>query len=76
VPIVEAVYAADLEATLLSADCGVFAGPKLTALCNAIAAATVRAIHTATVTVPSLGLIAPGGLTPAPVTGAAVGAVT
>lgn len=75
-PIVETAYSADLRATILAAGCDAVDGPKLTALCDAIAAATVRAIQTATVTVPSLGLVSPGGLSPAPVAGVAIGTIT
>ena len=48
----------------------------LTALCACIAEACVEHITAAAVvTVPALGLISPGGMTPAPVTGTATGTV-
>jgi hypothetical protein len=52
-------------------------GPELTAFCDDIAAAVVaHIVSNAVVTVPALGLISPGGMTPAPVTGAATGSIT
>lgn len=48
----------------------------LTADCDAIASAVVaHIIASAVVTVPALGLISPGGMSPAPVTGAATGTI-
>ena len=49
----------------------------LTEFCADIADAVVsHIVASAVVTVPALGLIAPGGMTPAPVTGAATGSIT
>lgn len=52
-------------------------GPELVALCDAIASTVVdEIVANALVAVPAAGLIAPGGMSPAPVTGAAVGSVS
>jgi len=50
---------------------------SLTAVCDAIAVAVIAEITAnGVVAVPATGLVAPGGMSPAPVTGAATGTIS
>jgi hypothetical protein len=75
-PLSAPALSAAIRTSILSKGNGINDNAATTALCDAIAEAVVAHItSSAVVTVPALGLISPGGMTPAPVTGAATGSI-
>ena len=70
-----ATVAQAIKARLAALDTGA-AEPDQDAALEALVDEIRKMVLAGTVTVPATGLVSPGGLTPAPVTGAATGSIT